>query len=112
MSPSNPLANSDQRPDYSIRRHASMNHNDHVNLLRDGVVPGTLWADLGSGGGAFTLALAELLGDGGTIISVDKDKGALRDQGRSIQSRFPSTHVEYRAADFSTPLDLPPLDGI
>ena len=35
-----------------------MNHRDHVNLLRRGVPePGGVWADLGSGAGAFTLAL-------------------------------------------------------
>jgi hypothetical protein len=36
--------------------------------LRDGVPePGGVWADLGSGEGAFTLALADLLGPGGRI---------------------------------------------
>jgi ubiquinone/menaquinone biosynthesis C-methylase UbiE len=83
-----------------------------VNLLKDGVTPGGLWADLGSGHGAFTLALADLLGDTGTIISVDKDSGALHDQERSMRARFPAIRVEYRTADFSGPLDLPPLDGI
>lgn len=45
-----------------------MNHNDHVNLLRNGVTDaGKLWADFGSGSGAFTLAFADLLGSGGEI---------------------------------------------
>ena len=40
-----------------------MNHEDHVRLLRKGIVePGGVWADFGSGAGAFTLALADLLG--------------------------------------------------
>ena len=41
---------------------AVVNHQDHVNLLRDGIAAGEAqtWADLGSGGGAFTLALADL----------------------------------------------------
>ena len=60
-----------------------MDHRDHVNLLRGGVqTPAGLWADFGSGAGAFTLALAELLGDGAQIISIDKDAGALRAQER------------------------------
>lgn len=47
-----------------------MNHGDHVALLREGVHrrgAGAVWADLGAGDGAFTLALADLLGDGATI---------------------------------------------
>ena len=51
-----------------------MDHEDHVYLLRGGV-PGVggVWADLGSGRGAFTLALADLIGRTGHIYSVDKD---------------------------------------
>ncbi|TMD25838.1 MAG: class I SAM-dependent methyltransferase, partial [Chloroflexi bacterium] len=53
-----------------------MNHEDHVRLLRKGIVePGGVWADFGSGAGAFTLALADLLGTEGSIYSVDKDRG-------------------------------------
>jgi len=38
-----------------------MDHKDHVNLLRNGITnAGGVWADFGSGQGAFTLALAEL----------------------------------------------------
>ena len=56
-----------------------MNHQDHVNLIKAGITPTDgIWADLGSGTGAFTLALAELLEQDGTIYSVDKDGGALR----------------------------------
>ncbi len=43
-----------------------MNHRDHINLIRNGIAgQGNVWAELGSGDGAFTLALAELLGPGG-----------------------------------------------
>jgi ubiquinone/menaquinone biosynthesis C-methylase UbiE len=70
------------------------------------------WADLGSGGGAFTLALAELLGTGGRIHSVDRDAHALERQRLTMLRRFPSTQVSYRQADFTQPLDLPPLDGV
>jgi ubiquinone/menaquinone biosynthesis C-methylase UbiE len=89
-----------------------MNHADHVKLLRGGVPGGGVWADFGSGAGAFTLALAELLGPGGEIYSVDQDLGALRTQERTMQARFPQTAVHYLAADFTQPLKLPQLDGI
>jgi len=90
-----------------------MNHADHLALLQDGIPsPGGAWADLGSGTGAFTLALADLLGPEAIIYSVDTDRGALRDQERAMRARFPHTTVEYMQADFTRPLDLPPLDGI
>lgn len=90
-----------------------MDHKDHVALLRKGVPePGGVWADLGSGTGAFTLALAELIGPSGHIYSVDRDRGALRQQERAMQVRFPGVAVTYRQADFTEPLELPPLDGI
>jgi len=87
-------------------------HVDHVALLRDGVVPGGVWADLGCGEGAFTLALADLLGPGGHIHSVDKDASALRAQQRAMRERFPEVDVEIHRGDFIEPLELPPLDGI
>jgi ubiquinone/menaquinone biosynthesis C-methylase UbiE len=68
-----------------------MDHADHVELIRAGVNgPGGTWADLGSGDGAFTLALAELLGPGGRIVSVDRDAAALRRQADAMAERFPS----------------------
>src|SRR5579863_6185040 len=92
----------------------TMTHDDHVRLLRDGIPAsaGGVWADLGSGWGAFTLALADLLGSGGRIYSVDRDSGALREQEQAMRERFPDRSVTYLAADFTRPLDLPPLDGI
>jgi SAM-dependent methyltransferase len=90
-----------------------MNHTDHVSLLRGGVAtPGGVWADLGSGTGAFTLALADLLGSTGAIYSVDKDASALAAQKQTMRLSFPSTAVHYLAADFTKPLSLPPLDGV
>jgi len=90
-----------------------MDHHDHVRLLRDGVQGGGLtWADLGSGHGAFTLALADLLGPSGSIYSVDRDKRALDVQLASIRDAFPNVSVTPLIADFSRPMELPPLDGI
>ena len=90
-----------------------MNHAEHVRLLQGGVsAPGGVWADLGSGSGAFTLALADLLGSDGEIYSVDRDAGALREQERALRARFPAVRVHYVTADYTRPLSLPPLDGI
>jgi ubiquinone/menaquinone biosynthesis C-methylase UbiE len=88
-----------------------MDHHDHVALIRAAVRPGETWADLGSGDGAFTLALAELLGADGAIVSVDRDGGALTEQQRRIEAAFPAVAVRYVAADFRRALELPPLDG-
>lgn len=90
-----------------------MDHIDHTNLLRDGVDgPGGVWADLGAGSGAFTLALAELVGPGGEIHAVDRDASALRANESGMREKFPKTSVRYLVADFTLPLALPPLDGI
>jgi ubiquinone/menaquinone biosynthesis C-methylase UbiE len=90
-----------------------MDHRDHVALIRDGVssAPGD-WADLGSGGGAFTLALADLLDGEGHIYSVDRDAGSLQRQRRAMLARFPESPVSYVNADFAEPLQLPLLDGV
>ena len=81
-----------------------MNHADLVALIEEGVGErGGRWADLGAGEGAFTLALADLLGPEAHVTAVDKDAGALQ----SIQGRF-----EVRVADFTRPLELHDLDGV
>jgi ubiquinone/menaquinone biosynthesis C-methylase UbiE len=90
-----------------------MDHRDHVGLLREGVLGGgKTWADLGSGEGAFTLALADLLGPTGSIYTVDRDSRALQVQGRALREAFPNVTVAPLVADFTMPLELPPLDGI
>lgn len=90
-----------------------MDHRDHLRLLRDGVArTGKIWADLGSGEGAFTLALADLLGPTGSIYSVDRDSQALQVQLRALSDAFPSVRVTPLVADFTMPLELPALDGI
>jgi ubiquinone/menaquinone biosynthesis C-methylase UbiE len=89
-------------------------HDDHVNLIRKGIpARGGLWADLGSGEGAFTLALAELLGPGGVIYSVDKNGRSLQRQRTVFVRRFPAADVHYHRADFRDSLPfLPQLDGL
>jgi ubiquinone/menaquinone biosynthesis C-methylase UbiE len=87
-----------------------VDHADHVRLLRDGVTRGGTWADLGAGTGAFTLALAELVGPGAEVVAVDRDRGALR--GLEGALRPGGATVRTLAADFTKPLALASLDGV
>lgn len=90
-----------------------MNQADLVELIRDGVAGrGGRWADLGAGEGAFTFALAELLGPGAHITAVDKDWRALREIPHEMGRRFPGVAVDVKAADFTKPIDFQELDGI
>lgn len=90
-----------------------MDHADHVALLKEGIPNrGGVWADFGSGRGAFTLALAELIGSDGMIFSIDKNSHALRQQEQEIKARFPDLTVQYLNFDYTRPLDLPPLEGV
>jgi SAM-dependent methyltransferase len=91
-----------------------MNHTDHVNLLRPADLPaGGAWADLGSGTGAFTLALRELVGEDATIHAVDRDRGSLDELGRAYARRFGAADALHLVQqDISDALSLPPLDGV
>ena len=90
-----------------------MDHSDHVALLREGVTPAPgRWADLGSGEGAFTLALADLLGPGGQVTAVDKRSASLAQLSALVRTQFPRTQLQTLAADFTRPLDLSGLDGV
>jgi ubiquinone/menaquinone biosynthesis C-methylase UbiE len=90
-----------------------VNHAELVGLLRDGVdAKGGRWADLGAGEGAFTLALAELLGPGAHITAVDREAGSLRELTEAMGKRFPATQLDIVKADFTRPLALSGLDGV
>lgn len=91
-----------------------MNHADHVRLIAPGVPAGGggIWAEMGAGAGAFTLALRDLAGPEIEIIAIDRDAGDLRALERAMTRAFPGTRLETRRADFTRPLDLPLLDGI
>jgi ubiquinone/menaquinone biosynthesis C-methylase UbiE len=73
---------------------------------------GGTWADLGAGEGAFTLALADLLGPGTHITAVDRDAGSLRRLGDEMGRRFPASGLDIVVADFTRPVDLSGLDGV
>ena len=90
-----------------------MNHSDLVALLEGGIDnPGGSWADLGAGEGAFTFALAELLGPRTQIIALDKDARALSGIREEMARRFPDVRFSATAADFTRRLQLSDLDGM
>lgn len=91
-----------------------MQHDDHVRLIVRGIESGQggVWAEFGAGSGAFTLALREVAGTKSEIMAIDADAGSLRALRRAMDHQFPGTRLETRVADFTAPLDLPPLDGM
>jgi SAM-dependent methyltransferase len=62
-----------------------------------------VWADLGAGTGVFSRALASLLGPTGRVYAVDRDPAVRR------LARYDGLVALH--ADFTTELELPPLDG-
>jgi ubiquinone/menaquinone biosynthesis C-methylase UbiE len=90
-----------------------MDHAEHIRLIERGVDrPGGVWADLGAGRGAFTLALRDLAGPDVQIFAVDRDRGPLESLQREMSRRFPGTDLRLVHSDFTGTLSLPPLDGI
>jgi ubiquinone/menaquinone biosynthesis C-methylase UbiE len=83
-------------------------------LIRDGVIgAGPRWLELGAGRGAFTLALADLLGGEADIVAVDRDAGALRSLASTVRDRFPRAGLTTAAADFGRDLAIEPgFDGL
>jgi ubiquinone/menaquinone biosynthesis C-methylase UbiE len=73
---------------------------------------GGTWADLGAGTGAFTLALADLIGPHGVIHAIDRDRAALAELRGAFVSAVPQAELRVRAADFTRRLDLSDLDGV
>jgi ubiquinone/menaquinone biosynthesis C-methylase UbiE len=91
-----------------------VNHDDHVRLIETGIGRGggVVWADLGAGSGAFTLALRDVAGPEVAIVAVDRDRRSLGELRQRMDRQFPGTRLALRVADFTGDLDLPPLDGI
>ncbi len=88
-----------------------MIHAEMVQLIAGaGYTQRSTWADLGAGAGNFTQALRDHIRPGATIHAVDTDKRALA----YLQQRWndPDTTLNIYTADFTEPLDLPPLDGV
>jgi ubiquinone/menaquinone biosynthesis C-methylase UbiE len=91
-----------------------MDHKDHVDLLRAADLrQGGIYADLGAGSGAFTLALRELIGPDATIYGVDKDRAALHELDTAHRHRFAtSRNLILLNEDFTRLNSIPPLDGV
>lgn len=84
-----------------------MTHDEMVRLIQGGIPSrGGVWADFGAGTGNFTRALRERVGETAAIYAIDQDRRALA----QLQRALPEVHTQH--ADFTQPLDLPPLDGI
>jgi trans-aconitate methyltransferase len=71
-----------------------------------------VWAELGCGDGVFTRLLAEWLPAGSLVYAVDRDAAALRRLQQALAGSTSGVTVHLRQADFTHPLDLPPLDGM
>jgi ubiquinone/menaquinone biosynthesis C-methylase UbiE len=85
-----------------------MHQTDAINLIKKGITSNQpqRWADLGCGGGTFTLALAAVLPPGSDILAIDKTQQRLPRAHNSVQ-------IEFNRADFvNDPLRLQDLDGI
>jgi SAM-dependent methyltransferase len=90
-----------------------MKHKDRINLIKNGVINKTgYWADLGSGSGLFTMALAEFLSPPAKIFSIDKDLSALKTQKDKLNSHFITIKSYFITAGFDNELHLPLMDGI
>lgn len=91
-----------------------MDHHDHVDLLCPAGLPsGGLWADLGAGSGAFTLALRELTGPDAVLYAVDRNRARLSELERAYRARFGSNeNLHILQADFTRDLSLSLLDGV
>ena len=91
-----------------------MKHADHVALLAGAVTQGEggTWADLGAGTGAFTLALADLIGPHGVIHAIDRDRASLAELRSAFVSAVPQAELRVQTADFTRRLDLSGLDGV
>ena len=89
-----------------------MTLDDAVTLIAGAVDAGgaaETWADLGSGEGTFTQALAMTLPAGSVVHAVDRDRRALR----RIPAAVGATSIVTHAADFTAaPLPVAELDGI
>lgn len=90
-----------------------MNHADHVRLIRDGVTgAGTHWLELGAGEGAFTLALADVIGPGAGIMVLDRDSRSLIRLADDLPRRFAGRTMTTVVGDFRDPLPTGPFDGV
>jgi SAM-dependent methyltransferase len=90
-----------------------MNHADHLGLIRGAVEgAGPRWLELGPGEGAFTLALADVLGQVARIVAVDRDGRAVERLRSEMRRRFPEARLDAIVGDIRDPLPEGPFDGV
>jgi trans-aconitate methyltransferase len=89
-----------------------MELNEAIRLIRGGVDDKTKaqrWADLGSGEGLFTKALASLLPNGSEVLAIDNDARALS----KIPDEINKVSIQKLTADFiARDLSVDSLNGI
>lgn len=87
-----------------------------IELIQGGVSAadpaGALWADFGAGIGNFTRALRSLLAPTSIIYAVERDADGLQRLRASVAREPIGARIRCLHADFTLPLDLPPLDGV
>lgn len=91
-----------------------MTHPDHVRLIEKGLRKnrGGVWADFGSGEGAFTLALRDIVGSHAELYSIDKNSSRLQEQEKQFEVQFPGTNIHFLQENFMRNLHLPQFDGL
>lgn len=92
-----------------------MDHADHVALIADGVRAGGVggrWLELGAGEGAFTLALADLLGGRGAIVATDREPAVLATLAARVSAASPGATLETRRVDFTQAVPDGPFEGV
>ncbi len=71
-----------------------------------------IWTDMGCGDGIFTYLLFDCLQPGSEVYAVDKRQAALQQLQQNIGGSLPEAKLHLVRADFTHPLQLPPLQGI
>jgi tRNA A58 N-methylase Trm61 len=89
-----------------------MDSRDAAQLIAPAIKVGQRWADLGAGTGTFAAGLARLLGPSGTVYAVEQDATATSAlEALARKHELESSPIVVMRADFTKPLELPPLDG-
>ena len=70
------------------------------------------WLELGAGEGAFTLALADVLGPAAPIVALDRDRQALERLDRPTRRRASRGRPSSASHDFTAELPAGPFDGV
>ena len=82
------------------------------HFLRDaGIVSGMRVLDIGCGMGDVTMLIAQLVGIGGRVVSIDRDQASV-ETARKRASAMGFDNTTFHPADISTFTDVQPFDAI